>query len=118
MSNAQLKARLDLACIVTLLLGIGGALLAYATAGEEVEAAVSYVIVDGQAHPVAPQTSKRYLRDLEQFGGKASVLFDEFNRWFGALWHGRRLAVTVAVISIGAALGLFLFARWLPPDRE
>jgi len=59
-----------------------------------------------------------YVRELQRFGGRAAVLFDEFNRWFDALWHGESLAIAVGCISVLVALGIFLFARWLPPDRE
>ena len=78
---------------------------------------LEYIVVDGVAYPVAPQLTKRYVRTLEQFGGKASVLFDEFDRWFASLWRGRTLALTVACLSTAVAAGLFLFARWLP-DRD
>jgi hypothetical protein len=38
----------------------------------------------------------------------------EFNEWFDTLWHGRRLAGTLAVISVAASL-LCLLAAKLPP---
>lgn len=118
MNNAPLKARLYLSCIVILMVGLCGSVLIYLTAEEGPVSAVSYVIVDGEAYPIAPQHSKRYVRELQRFGGKAAVLFDEFNRWFDALWHGKSLAITVACISVFVSLGIFLFASWLPPDRE
>ncbi len=118
MSNCQLKARLYLCCLLMLAMGFAGALLAYVYAEEEPVAGVSYVVANGVSYPIAPQQSKLYVRSLEQFGGKASVLFDEFSRWFGALWHGRKLALTIACLSTFAALAVFLFAGWLPADRE
>ena len=118
MNDAKLKERLYLACLVILATGLLAAFLVYRTAEDEPEAGVSYIVVDGTAYPVAPSSSKRYLRSLEQFGGKGSVLFDEFGRWFGGLWRGKKLAATIACASVLAALGLFLFARWLPPDRD
>ena len=57
------------------------------------------------------QISKGYVRQLQQFGGKASVLFDEINRWFSGLWHGTALALTVLWISVCAAAVLYLLAR-------
>ena len=36
-----------------------------------------------------PATTKTYVRELERFGGEAAVLFDEFNGWFAARWHGK-----------------------------
>jgi hypothetical protein len=111
-----LKARLYFSCAVILVLGLFSSLLVYFTAEEVVERGVSYVIVNGEAYPIAPNQSKRYIRDLERFGGKAAVLFDEFNRWFDARWQGKALGVTIGCLSLIVALALFLFARWLPPD--
>jgi hypothetical protein len=116
--NARLKSRLYVACIVILVAGLCCAGLIYVTADDAPEDAASYVVVDGIAYPVAPQYSKRYVRDLERYGGKAAVLFDQINRWFDALWQGKTLAFTVACISLFLSLAVFLFARWLPPDQE
>lgn len=94
------------------------ATLIYVTAEDEPAGASSYVVVDGIAYPVAPHYSKRYIRDLERFGGKAAVLFDEFNRWFDALWQGKTLGLTVACLSLLLSLAIFLFARYLASDAE
>jgi hypothetical protein len=59
-----------------------------------------------------------YRRELQRFGGKAALLFDDFNRWFKGLWHGKSLAVTVVWITAFISLGVFLFARLLPPDPK
>jgi len=117
MSNAQLKARLYLACLIVLAVGLCSAAILYALAEDSPEGGQDYIVVNGVSYPMAQQTTKRYVRTLEQFGGKASVLFDEFDRWFASLWRGRNLALTVACLSTAAAAALFLFARWLP-DRE
>lgn len=61
------------------------------------------------------ENSKKYLRELEVYGGKANVLATEFRRWFDGLWHGRSLAFTVAVISVLLALIYRFFATPLPP---
>ncbi len=55
--------------------------------------------------------SKKYLHDLEVYGGRANVLQDEFRRWFDGLWHGRSLAGTVACLSAAGFLALRLAAR-------
>ncbi len=62
-----------------------------------------------------PEDSKRYLREMEVYGGKANLMAGEIREWFDGLWHGRRLGITVAVLSFLAA-GAFLFAFTpLPP---
>ncbi|MFI5120962.1 MAG: hypothetical protein ACHQM4_11145 [Thermoanaerobaculia bacterium] len=60
------------------------------------------------------ENSKKYLRELEVYGGKANVLATEFRHWFDGLWHGRSLAFTVAVISAFLALAYNFFATPLP----
>src|SRR5262249_58265821 len=43
-----------------------------------------------------PMHSKKYLHDLELYGGKANVLAVQIMDWLESLWHGTRLAYTVA----------------------
>src|SRR5258705_12658007 len=96
MRNAQLKMRLYLACLLILAAGLCSAALIYAFVDEAPESGMNYIVVDGVAYPVAPQQTKRYVRSLEQYGGKAAVLFDEFNPWFDALWPAKALPVPLA----------------------
>jgi hypothetical protein len=118
MTNNQLKSRLYRAALLILAAGCCAAVAAWFAADDVPVDAAGYVVVDGVAYPIAPQHSKRYVRELERFGGKASVVMDELDRWFGSLWRGRSLAGTIAWLSAIVAAGLALFARWLPPDRE
>jgi hypothetical protein len=118
LSNARLKARLYIVSLAILALGLFVGILIYALADEAVPEAGSYIIVDGMKYPIAPNQSKRYIRDLERFGGKASVLFDEFDRWLADRWQGKNLGVTIAFLATLVSLGLFLFAASLPPDPE
>jgi hypothetical protein len=66
------------------------------------------------------EDSKRYLRDMEVYGGTANVLATEFRHWFSGLWHGRTLALTVVVLSVFLALAYRFLATPLPAaaDRE
>ena len=48
--------------------------------------------------------SKAFLRQTEMIGGKAAVLGDELREWFDSLWHGQRLAFTIAAITAIVAL--------------
>ena len=50
------------------------------------------------------RSSKRYQRELKMMGGAANVLADDFQEWFGNQWHGRELARTVVVLTIGVTL--------------
>jgi hypothetical protein len=65
-----------------------------------------------------PLDTKKYLHDLEVYGGKANVLAAEFRDWFDSLWHGRRLAFTVAALALIAAFAFKFFATPLPPDPD
>jgi hypothetical protein len=95
-----LEARLYTAAILVLVAGLAGALYLYLTAGDDADIAMQQIA-----------GSKMYVRQIQLYGGKASVLFDEFSRWFAGLWEGRKLAVTIAWISAFASLALFLAAR-------
>ena len=87
--------------------GLLAAMAIYATA-DDADASALYEM----------QLSKQYVRQLQRFGGKASVVFDEFNRWFAGLWEGKTAAFTVAWITIVAAGGVFLFARYGVDDER
>ncbi len=54
------------------------------------------------------------MHQLQHFGGKAAVLFDEFDRWLEGLWQGESLRITLAWISGLVSLGVALFAGTLP----
>ncbi|HVT72785.1 MAG TPA: hypothetical protein VHD61_06585 [Lacunisphaera sp.] len=74
-------------------------------------AAILYAIAPGEEERGligidVPTNAERH--QLERMGGKTYVLAKDFSDWFGSLWHGRRLACTVGVLSIAA----FAAARW------
>lgn len=107
------RERLQLAAAIVLVVGLLAAVGIYVTA-DEAPSATSYVIVGGEAYAVDPTRTKTYVLQVERFGGKAAVIFDEFNRWFDARWHGRALGITVAWISVAAALLLYWIASRTP----
>ncbi len=122
MKNSQLhKQVLHLLSALILLAGLSSAVLIYQKADRDTRAALGYEAADGSAYPIMPEDSKRYLHDMEQFGGKANVLADELRRWFVGLWQGKSLAFTVAGISIILSLAGFHAASRLSsngtPDR-
>jgi hypothetical protein len=57
--------------------------------------------------------SKRYDYQMQVLGGKSNLLASEIREFIGSLWHGRRLAVLLALVSLAAALGCLLFAHRL-----
>ncbi|MCX5828329.1 MAG: hypothetical protein NTV58_10070 [Deltaproteobacteria bacterium] len=109
---------LNLIGIIILLVGLGIAILIYSTAENGSKEVLGYEIIDGQAYPIMPEDSKMYVHNLQVFGGKASVLMDEFRRWFVGLWHGKSLAFTVAFITIFISIPFFFFAKHLPDSYE
>ena len=95
--------RLEYATIAILVIGLGSAVAAYFIAANRPENPLGY----------DPLETKKYLHDLEMYGGKANVLAAELRDWFAGLWYGKNLAYTIAVLTLllvgavrlGAALG-------------
>ena len=115
---ADLKTRLYLSSGIIPAAGLCGAIRIYGLAADTSNSADSYLIVDGVAYPMDITRTKAYVHELERFGGKAAVVFDEIYRWFAGLWQGKSLAVSIAWISALVSLGIFLFAANLPSDSR
>jgi hypothetical protein len=62
------------------------------------------------------EATKQYLYQMERVGGKANSFASGIRLWFDALWHGRRLAGTVAFLTLVVAGG-YLFATLPLPGR-
>lgn len=62
---------------------------------------------------VSSPDTKRYEYQMEVLGGKANLLATEIREWWGSLWHGRRLAYTLAGVSVVSSLGCFFVAHRL-----
>jgi hypothetical protein len=109
---SPMKKRLYAACAVVLIAGLACAGWIYATAddGPDLTGAYQIVVVNGVPQPIAPNESKAYMRDLQRYGGRMAVVFDDINRWWSGLWHGRSLALTVAFITVLASLALYFIA--------
>jgi hypothetical protein len=110
--------RLRLAGIVVLVVGLLAALCVYLVAanGPGGADAAGYRIVNGQAYPVALDDASNELRELERLGGKAASQTYRFNHWLGSLWHGERLAYTLAVLSVALSLMCFYIAGLMAED--
>ena len=83
MTTPRLVQRLGLAIIV---LGLVAGAVVYATAS-----------ADPEADQVAQQ---REMRELARLGGTATVQTVKFQQWVDSLWHGERLAGTLAVLGL------------------
>jgi hypothetical protein len=104
----KLQTRLRLIIATILVFGLGSAILIYLLA----EAA--------PANPLGyePAESKMYVHDMLLYGGRANLLGSEFVEWLGGLWHGKRLAFTVAVITLLLAAAFYYFFAPLPEDEN
>ena len=89
-----------------LLIGVGAGLLIYFLTDEEAANLALEEMLQ----------SKRYARELQRFGGKASVVFDDLMRWFDAGWHGRELGVTIAWLSAGISAVTYWFSTRFDPE--
>ena len=99
-----------------LIFGLLGAVTIYVTAADQEAETLAYEFVDGVAYPILASASKSYRHDLERFGGKSAILADDIQRWFGGLWHGKRLAYPLALLSVVVGLGCLRAARRRPGD--
>ena len=95
------RTRLRLGALVVLAVGLASALGIYLAAADDAGGAEVYEM----------RISKPYVHQLERFGGKAAVMFDQLNRWFAGLWEGRQLGITVACITIAVAAAMLFAAR-------
>ena len=82
--------QLRLLSYAILTLGIFSAVFLYVTASPPPQ------------HPLGydPFASKKYVRDLELYGGKINILAVEFRQWFDRLWRGQNLAYTIAFLTV------------------
>jgi hypothetical protein len=96
---------------IILLVGLGSAAFIYQAAMNDPGGASGYEVIGGFIYPSGGENSKKYMHDLELYGGKSAVLADEFMRWFAGLWHGTSLAFTVACITIIISVGFIAAAN-------
>ncbi len=100
-------ARRRSVALTILLIGFGSALVIWLTARPAPPNPFGY----------EPEDTKRYLRQMEVYGGKANVLGSELRQWFDSLWHGRRLAVTVVFLTLALLLFYLVASTPLPPGE-
>ncbi len=110
----RFRTWLYLISAAVLLGGLVGSLLVYRAAANEETAVSSYEVIGGFVYPGGGAYNKRYVHDLQVYGGNAALLADRFTRWFNGLWRGTSLAYTVAVISLVLSFVAFIAARNVP----
>ena len=99
------ERRYRLATRAILIVGFAAAVTAYFVAAARPE------------NPLGGQLeSKKYIHDLQLYGGTANVLAAEFRDWLAGLWYGKNLAYTIAVLTLLLA-GLVRFLS-IPPLGE
>ncbi|WP_240159043.1 hypothetical protein [Burkholderia sp. Ax-1724] len=103
-ARSPLQKRLYASGAAILLAGLIAAAFIHASAPPPDSAVAMYSAVD-----------PRYQIELQQIGGNAAVLMAQLHQWFGSLWHGARLAYTVAGLGIALA-GLCFFIGYFFAD--
>ncbi len=99
--GSRARVRLRRLTIAFLVAGFGAAIAVFFAAGPEPENPLGY----------DPLETKRYVHDLELYGGKANVLAAEFRDWFTGLWYGQNLAFTIAALTVLLVLAVRFFAK-------
>jgi hypothetical protein len=113
-TETSLQTRLYQISAFILAVGLISAILIYFIAEDVPDDVLNYQTEGGNVSTLAPEDSKRYMREMEQLGGRANVLAYKFGIWFGGLWHGKSLAFTVGVLSILFAYGFRFVADRMP----
>lgn len=102
---ADTQAVLNFISVGVLLVGLSISVFIYLTAQNPPENTLSEF-----------EGSKRYIHDLELFGGTLNVIMSQFIQWFEGLWHGKTLAFSVAVISIFISFCFFFAGQLSDPN--
>ena len=114
----SLTEALKIINLAILMVGLSSAWWIYQTADRVPPGLLGYEQAEGIFYPVYPDDSKKYLRDLELYGGKANVLMDGLRRWFVGLWQGKSLAFTISGVTILLSSGIFYLTAKLSVDND
>jgi hypothetical protein len=109
--GGTLETRLARIRLITggiLAMGLGAALAIYLS------------VAPSGANPLGfePEDSKRYLRDVEVYGGKVNLLASQIRGAWNGLWHGRSLAFTVGGLTLFLALAFWIIGTWRARDLD
>jgi hypothetical protein len=114
LKSLNLPTCLYLLSVIILVAGLSSAMLIYRAAENDFNSDLGYRDEGGSVYPIMPGDSKKYLRDMELYGGKANVMADELRRWLVGLWQGKSLAYTVACVATVISFGVYYVASRLP----
>jgi hypothetical protein len=62
--------------------------------------------------------SRKYLSNLELYGGTINVLLTDLTDWFCGLWQGKDLAFTIANLTVIVSAGMFYIAKLYSLDQN
>lgn len=117
--GARRRLWLELLGIAILVCGLAVGAWILSTVPDTPTGTLGYALVDGQSYPVATTDNKAYRHEMERIGGKSALLVDDFSQWVSSWWHGRRLALTLVLLSGASALLCFWLAeRWYPKKED
>jgi hypothetical protein len=90
--------------------GILISVVIYLTAGPPMQNPLGY----------EPLDTKKYLRELELYGGKSNIMATEFREWFVGLWQGKNLSYTIACITVIISIILWFIGsrKESEPDKK
>lgn len=99
--------------VVILIAGLAAGVAVYLKAGNYL-GNVGYEQSGGEVYTTNPEDSKLYRFEMERYGGSINLVAYEIMQWFYGLWHGKTLALTIAVIAVLIYLALVFIANRLP----
>ena len=107
------------AAALILLIGLGISALVYVRAANDPHGGISGEF----ALEESMRDSKRYVHDLEVYGGKANIIAADFIRWFSGLWQGTQLAFTIAALTVVTSIAIVVVDDIFnigppPPDSD
>jgi len=110
--------RLKILSAIVLLVGLAASLTVYIVADQDPDGSMGYEMVGGNLYPSGNERSKKYMHDVELYGGKAAVFADDINRCINGMWQGTALAYTLAMLTVMVSGSLFLAARFAQAETE
>jgi uncharacterized membrane protein YjgN (DUF898 family) len=117
MGTSSRIQRLKFMSAAVLFIGLAASVAVYIVADQESDG-MGYEMVGGNLYPSANERSKKYMHDVELYGGKAAVFADDINRCINGMWQGTALAYTLAFLTVMVSGGLFLAARFAQAEAE